>query len=129
MNLEIRFTLPNQAPQTIPVKDRILIGTLMSNEVVIRAPGVEPIHAMIEVLDDGSEILTDLGSQTGVQLNGKQIEVESPIKIGDVVTIGDVKIDVLAFGASSDDNFQTATTRMPTGTPGEFKAEDAPKTT
>ena len=42
----------------------------MSNEVVIRAPGVEPIHAMIEVLDDGDEILTDLGSQTGVQLNG-----------------------------------------------------------
>ncbi len=114
MNLEIRFTLPNQAPQTIPVKERILIGTLMSNEVVIRAPGVEPIHAMIEVLEDGNEILTDLGSQTGVQLNGKQIEVESQLKIGDVIRVGDVKIDVLAFGASSEDHFQTATTRMPT---------------
>ncbi|SMF62307.1 TonB family protein [Pseudobacteriovorax antillogorgiicola] len=114
MNLEIRFTLPNQAPQTIPVRDRILIGTLMSNEVVIRAPGVEPIHAMIEVLEDGSEILTDLGSQTGVQLNGKDVEVEANLSIGDVIAIGDVKIDVLAFGASSNDNFQTATTQTHT---------------
>lgn len=125
MNLEIRFTLPNQAPQTIPVKERILIGTLMSNEVVIRAPGVEPIHAMIEVLEDGTEILTDLGSQTGVQLNGKQIEVESPLKIGDVIVVGDVKIDVLAYGASSDDNFQTATTRMPPqASSGAFNLEE-----
>ena len=113
MNLEIRFTLPNQGPQTIPVKNRILIGTLMSNEVVIRAPGVEPIHAMIEVLDDGKEILTDLGSQTGVFINGKQIEVEAPLAVGDVVSIGDVKMDVLALGASASENFHTATTRMP----------------
>ena len=113
MSLEIRFTLPNQGPQTIPVKNRILIGTLMSNEVVIRAPGVEPIHAMIEVLEDGNEILTDLGSQTGVFINGKQIEVESPLTVGDVINIGDVKMDVLALGASADENFQTATTRMP----------------
>ena len=88
------------------------MGTLMSNEVVIRAPGVEPIHAMIEVLEDGSEIITDLGSQSGVQVNGKLIEVESKLRIGDVIAIGDVKIDVLAFGASSEANFNTATTQM-----------------
>ena len=127
MNLEIRFTLPNQGPQTIPVKNRILIGTLMSNEVVIRAPGVEPIHAMIEVLDDGTEILTDLGSQTGVNVNGKQIEVESRLKVGDVITIGDVKIDVLAFGASSSENFHTATTRMPTQSEGSNSIQDDPQ--
>ena len=92
MNLEIRYTLPNEVPKTIPIKDRILIGTLMSNEVVIRAPGVEPIHAMIEMMDDGIEYLTDLGSKKGVQLNGKNIDVESTLKIGDVISIGDVKL-------------------------------------
>ena len=134
MNLEIRFTLANQAPQTIPVSGRILIGTLMSNEVVIRAPGVEPIHAMIEVLEDGSEIITDLGSQAGVQVNGQTIDVEAKIKTGDVISVGDIKIDVLNLGASSDDNFKTATTQMsktggmeiPVGTPPVPPATQAP---
>lgn len=114
MNLEIRFTLSDQDPQTVPIQERVLIGTLLSNDVVIRTPGVEPIHAMIEVLSNGNHIITDLGSDTGVKINGKTIDVESQIQIGDVITIGDTKIDVLAFGASSNENFHTATTRMPT---------------
>ena len=130
MNLEIRFTLPNQDPQTVTVRDRILIGTLMSNDAVIRAPGIEPIHAMIEVLDDGSEVLTDLGSQSGVQINGKDIDVEVKIKIGDVISLGDVKIDVLAFGASAKENFRTATTQMTkdkSGTNSNIDLPDPPK--
>ncbi|RZA13838.1 MAG: FHA domain-containing protein, partial [Proteobacteria bacterium] len=73
MNLEIHYTPPNQSRQVVPVRDRLMIGSLLSNEVVIRAPGVEPIHAMIEVLENGIHILTDLGSQSGVYLNGQKV--------------------------------------------------------
>ncbi len=78
MNLEIRYSPPNQSQQVVPVRDRLMIGSLLSNEVVIRATAVEPIHAMIEVLENGVHMLTDLGSHSGVFLNGKRIEVESP---------------------------------------------------
>lgn len=113
MSLEVRFTLPDQDPQTVAVGERILLGTLFSNDVVLRAPGVEPIHAMVENVASGDYMLTDLGSEQGVILNGRKIEVESKVVIGDVVTIGSVKIDVLALGASAAELFQTATTTPP----------------
>ena len=94
MNLEIHYTPPNQSRQVVPVRDRLMIGSLLSNEVVIRASGVEPIHAMIEVLENGIHILTDLGSQSGIYLNGQKVNVETPLKIGDKITIGNVRIDV-----------------------------------
>ncbi len=94
MNLEIHYSPPGQSRQVVPVRDRLMIGSLLSNEVVIRAPGVEPIHAMIEVLENGVHILTDLGSQSGVLLNGKKVDVESPIEIGDKITIGNVQVEV-----------------------------------
>jgi len=106
MNLEIRYSPPNQSQQVVPVRDRLMIGSLLSNEVVIRATSVEPIHAMIEVLENGVHMLTDLGSHSGVFLNGKRIEVESPLSVGDRITIGDVVIEVFnhqtAAAASSE---------------------------
>lgn len=128
MDLEVRYTLPNQNPRTVPVRDRILIGTLMSNEIVIRAPGVEPIHAMIEALDDGGYAITDLGSQDGVQLNGRKIEVEAKISVGDVISIASIKLDVLALGASSNDNFHTATTETGNFSLVDYKPEAQAKT-
>ena len=101
MNLEISFTIEGQSQQTVPVRDRMLIGTLLSNDVVIRADGVEPIHAMIEILDSDRFVLTDLGSEAGVLLNANKINVEHDLKKGDTITIGNVDIKVEEFGAST----------------------------
>ena len=102
MNLEIRFTLPEQAPRIIPLSEsRLLIGALLSNEVVVRAPGVDPIHAMIEDNDDGEKVVIDLGSHNGVVLNGQRVEVEAAIKAGDVITLGNVRIEVLQAGTAA----------------------------
>ncbi len=106
MNLEIHYSPPNQSRQVVPVRDRLMIGSLLSNEVVIRASGVEPIHAMIEVLENSVHILTDLGSHSGVSLNGKKIDVEAPVKIGDKITIGNVQIEVFAQAAAGSAQFQ-----------------------
>ena len=101
MNLEISFTIEGQSQQTVPVRDRMLIGTLLSNDVVIRADGVEPIHAMIEILDSDRFVLTDLGSEAGVLLNANKINVEHDLKKGDTITIGNVDIKVEEFGSST----------------------------
>ncbi|MBC7659986.1 MAG: AgmX/PglI C-terminal domain-containing protein [Chitinophagaceae bacterium] len=108
MNLEIHYSPPNQSRQVVPVRDRLMIGSLLSNEVVIRAAGVEPIHAMIEVLEKGIHVLTDLGSQSGVFLNGQKVDVEAPVKIGDKITIGNVQIEVLAQATAEAAQFKDA---------------------
>lgn len=94
MNLEIRYSPPNQSQQVVAVRDRLMIGSLLSNEVVIRAPGIDPIHAMIEVLENKVVMLTDLGSQSGVYLNGNRISVEAPLRAGDMLTVGSITIEV-----------------------------------
>lgn len=100
MNLEIRYSPPNQSQQVVPLRDRLMIGSLLSNEVVIRAPGIDPIHAMIEVLENKVVMITDLGSQAGVYLNGKRIEVEAPLQAGDKITLGSVAIEVHTLEAA-----------------------------
>jgi TonB family protein len=94
MSLEIKFTIPGQMPQVVPLDQMaMMVGTLLSNHIVIRAPGVEPIHALFEE-HNGQWMVTDLGSESGVLLNQKKIEVESPFKHGDLIAIGSVLIEV-----------------------------------
>jgi outer membrane biosynthesis protein TonB/pSer/pThr/pTyr-binding forkhead associated (FHA) protein len=95
MALELRFQIPGQLLRTVPVdQSRMMVGTLPSNHVVLRAPGVDPIHALIEETDPGQWIVTDIGSETGVKVNGVLIDVEAPIKPGDVIAIGSVTLEV-----------------------------------
>jgi len=96
MALELRFTIPGQIERIVPLDlTPIKIGALLSNQVVLRAPGVDPIHALIEESADGFAI-TDLGSATGVKINGRMIDVESPFKLGDTIVIGSVTMTVIA---------------------------------
>ncbi|MCA2958730.1 MAG: AgmX/PglI C-terminal domain-containing protein [Silvanigrellales bacterium] len=75
---------------------QVIIGRLPSNHLVIPGSDVEPIHAMIEVdPQSGEASLVDMASEAGVRLNGRVIEVVEPLKAGDKIQIGDVRIDVL----------------------------------
>jgi outer membrane biosynthesis protein TonB len=95
MAFELRFTIPGQLPRTVPIdQSRMMIGTLPSNHVVIRAPGVDPIHALIEEIETGKWIVTDVGSETGVKVNNVLIDVEMPIKAGDKIAVGSVVIEL-----------------------------------
>jgi pSer/pThr/pTyr-binding forkhead associated (FHA) protein len=74
---------------------QIIIGRLPSSNLVLAGAEVEPIHAMIEFAENGDANLMDMGSETGVKLNGNTIEVLQTIKPGDWFEIGGVRIDVL----------------------------------
>jgi len=94
MAFELRFQIPGQLPRTVPIdQSRMMIGTLTSNHVVMRAPGVDPIHALVEEVEPGRWIVTDVGSETGVKVNGVLIDVESPLKNGDKFSVGSVVIE------------------------------------
>jgi hypothetical protein len=94
MAFELRFQIPGQLPRTVPIdQKRMMIGTLPSNHVVMRAPGVDPIHALIEEMEPGRWFVTDVGSETGVKVNGVLIDVESPLKPGDKISFGSMVVE------------------------------------
>ncbi|MBQ47314.1 MAG: hypothetical protein CMP10_07575 [Zetaproteobacteria bacterium] len=133
MSLEIRYSLPNQAEKCTPVSsDRLLIGTLLSNEIVLRAENVEPIHAMVEIMENGKYLLTDLGSDTGVKLNGQTIDVENFLAVGDKITIGSIDLFVYEEGTPLNNEGSIS---LPNENPGfvpptdiEVKTQDQPQT-
>ncbi len=102
MALELRFTIPGQVERVVPIDQQTFkIGALLSNQIVLRAPGVDPIHALIEEDPTGGYVITDLGSATGVKINGRLLDVEERIKEGDRITVGSVVVDVQLSGASA----------------------------
>ena len=94
MEYALKLDSPNQPAKSIKLTgDKILLGTLLSNHIVLQGEGIDPIHALIESYDDGNRWgMTDLGSQTGVKLNGQLIEVEADISPSDVIEIGNNKL-------------------------------------
>lgn len=74
------------------VKEKIVLGRILSADLRIDDPRVSRIHALLEVRGD-SILLTDLASSHGTFVNGKKV-VEQKIKIGDSLKIGYVEIKV-----------------------------------
>ena len=91
--LKASKVVPGNADEVIIESGQLIIGRLPSNHLVLPGSAVEPIHAMIE-LEDGEARLVDMASDDGVKLNGKTIEVVEKIKAGDLIQIGDVRIEV-----------------------------------
>ena len=94
MEYALKLDSPNQPAKSIKLTgDKILLGTLLSNHIVLQGKEIDPIHALIESHDDGNRwVMTDLGSQSGIKLNGQMVEVEADISPSDVVEIGDNKL-------------------------------------
>lgn len=74
------------------VKEKIVLGRILSADLRIDDPRVSRIHALIEVRGD-SILLTDLASTHGTYLNGQKV-VEARMKPGDVLRLGYAEIRV-----------------------------------
>src|SRR3954469_2343517 len=68
------------------VKEKIVLGRILSADLRIDDPRCSRIHALIEVRGE-TILVTDLASTHGTYVNGSKI-VESRIKIGDIIKIG-----------------------------------------
>jgi len=83
------------------VKEKIVLGRILSADLRIDDPRVSRIHALLEVRGE-TILLTDLASSHGTFVNGKKV-VEHKLKIGDKVKIGftEVKIEAGSGKVSS----------------------------
>jgi pSer/pThr/pTyr-binding forkhead associated (FHA) protein len=74
------------------VKEKIVLGRILSADVRIDDPRVSRIHALVEVRN-GALLVTDLASSHGTFVNGKKV-VESRIEFGDTLKLGHIEVRV-----------------------------------
>lgn len=74
------------------VKEKIVVGRVLSADLRIDDPRVSRIHALIEVRNDVL-LVTDLASSHGTFVNGQKV-VEHQVKFGDTIKVGFVEIKV-----------------------------------
>src|SRR5688572_26942010 len=74
------------------VKEKIVLGRILSADLRIDDPRVSRIHALIEVRG-GAILLTDLASSHGTWVNGQKI-VETKVNFGDKIKIGFIELRI-----------------------------------
>src|SRR5215831_15091235 len=65
------------------------IGRSHENNLVIERAGLSRRHAVIENLEDGVRV-ADCESANGTFLNGSPVTIETALKDGDVISLGEV---------------------------------------
>ena len=71
--------------------ERITVGTLDSNDVVVDADGVSRVHAVFERFGD-TWCVRDLGSRNGTFVNGARIIGERVLHSGDEILLGRLRL-------------------------------------
>jgi FHA domain len=71
--------------------ERLTVGTLESNDVVVDADGLSRVHAVFERLGD-AWCVRDLGSRNGTFVNGRRIIGERTLHSGDEIVLGRLRL-------------------------------------
>jgi pSer/pThr/pTyr-binding forkhead associated (FHA) protein len=71
--------------------ERVTVGTLESNDVVVAADGVSRVHAVFERFGD-TWCIRDLGSRNGTFVNGGRILGERALHSGDEILLGRLRL-------------------------------------
>jgi DNA-binding CsgD family transcriptional regulator len=71
--------------------ERVTVGTLESNDVVLDADGVSRVHAVFERFGD-TWCVRDLGSRNGTFVNGGRIVGEQALHSGDEIVLGRLRL-------------------------------------
>jgi FHA domain-containing protein len=71
--------------------ERMTVGTLETNDVVVDADGVSRVHAVFERFG-GTWCVRDLGSRNGIFVNGRRIVGERGLHSGDEILLGRLRL-------------------------------------
>ncbi|TAJ24267.1 MAG: FHA domain-containing protein [Planctomycetota bacterium] len=81
-------------PRALPETGSLVIGSSKElAQLVLDAPGVDSAHCAIGRLKEGGFALKDLGSKSGVELNGQRVGA-ARLKRGDRIRIGGALLEV-----------------------------------
>ena len=95
--------------------ERVTVGTLESNDVVVDADGVSRVHAVFERFGE-AWLIRDLGSRNGTFVNGGRIIGERALHSGDEIILGRLR---LLFPAPARGTETAAIAQPPPLTPRE----------
>ena len=100
-HFKLKGTSGSVINQSFPFADSIVLGSSSSCDVQVDELGISARHAEIQLVDDRSLLLKDLGSETGTLLNGEKV-VESLLSSGDEIRIGTSRWMLQAPGLRPD---------------------------
>ncbi|MCF6300774.1 MAG: FHA domain-containing protein [Proteobacteria bacterium] len=83
--------------KTYPLRGGTVLGRHSECDICVSADGISRKHAEITVEADGLRI-KDLGSSNGTSVNGKQINSEVSLKVGDEVKLDNIRFLVQTPG-------------------------------
>jgi pSer/pThr/pTyr-binding forkhead associated (FHA) protein len=81
------------------VRDELSIGRKEGNAIRLTERNISRQHARL-LKTNGTVVIEDLASYTGVRVNGVRIEAPTPVRDGDQVSIGDYKLSVQSEGVT-----------------------------
>lgn len=86
--LTLSYTDPSGEPRQVVVRSaRFTIGRSPDNDLAINDSNLSRRHALVESFDGLTQI-TDSGSQNGTTVNGRSVNTPTPLRDGDMITLG-----------------------------------------
>lgn len=93
----LKVTEPSGTTRVLPFGDaEVLLGRERTCDLVIDDEQASRQHARLGQNSTGAMIVTDLGSTNGTRLNGRKINSEMTVKVGDDIRIGGHHIRIVA---------------------------------
>jgi pSer/pThr/pTyr-binding forkhead associated (FHA) protein/tetratricopeptide (TPR) repeat protein len=110
---------PKAGSEFLLSEDEVVIGRANEATVSIPDTSVSRRHAQLRKIGGGWAV-SDLGSGNGTEINGSKIDEETPLRNGDVITLGDSEF---SFADSANTTDRHA---LPVRRPGSGAAASAP---
>ncbi len=79
--------------------DIMTVGRDAGNHIAISDPRISRNHAMIRCVGSEQFILFDIGSRNGCFINGSRIRSPTPLRTGDIISLGDAIITFEHIGS------------------------------
>jgi hypothetical protein len=83
-----------EAGERIPLLTETTIGRASENALVLNDTFVSSEHARL-LWNGKGWVLEDLGSTNGTQVNGRKVKRAAPVKPGDVIELGRIKLKLV----------------------------------
>jgi predicted component of type VI protein secretion system len=127
LTLAFTISVDGQSAGTQEFEDEMVtIGKGAAAVLQINDPDLADLHAAVQLADDGSVTLLDLGSEGGTLLNGEKIN-NSPVADGDEIRLGKTVIKLGLVRPQPEDEDEAAVTEQAGGmsAPSEEDAQQA----